>query len=535
MSGSDGRPGILLLFTDQQRYDTLGAAGFSHMKTPNIDRLVNEGCLFENACTPNPVCIPARHNIITGLPARVHGYPDNLRKPLESSVPALPRILSDNGYMTRAVGKMHFQPPRRHHGFEKMELMEELPVYRENDEYAMYLKSVGLGHIQHIHGVRHLLYMLPQRSLVPEEHHGSKWVADRSIEFLKANYDRPFFLWSSWIAPHPPFDAPDSFAGIYDDVEMPEPLTGEADVPEFMKTRAENYGDIPSREVLMRMRRLYCASLSFVDRQVGRILDCMDEIGILDDTLIIFTSDHGEMLGDFGLYQKSLPFEGVCRIPLIARWPEKFGKGTRRKEFADLNDILPTVLAAAGIEYPGGYELSGGTLLPEGSSKERSCQYVEHGKEGARWVYMRDERYKYVYFYCGKESLYDLGNDPGEKINLISEGMSGEASRVRERLKKKLIEHEGKFGLEGYVKDGSFREFPEPKAAGGRNSQFPRFPLSINDDWEKKNMNSVEDEILGAVKREPLARLSELDFEAWVKNGGSGKFAEKLRREKGDD
>jgi arylsulfatase A-like enzyme len=531
MKEDSGKPNVLVLFTDQQRFDTIKAAGFDHMITPNLDRLVGEGCLFENAYTPNPVCIPARHNLITGLTARTHGYPNNAHKPMDSAIPTLPRILSDNGYITRAIGKMHFQPPRRHHGFDKMELMEELPYKREDDEYAMYLKEVGLGHIQHIHGVRHLLYMLPQRSLIPEKHHGSTWVGDRSVEFLRANYDRPFFLWSSWIAPHPPFDVPDNFSDLYSDVELPRPIEGAADLPDFYKTKSRNSGDIPNTEVLMRMRELYYASITLVDKNVGKILNSLGELGILDDTLVIFTSDHGEMLGDYGLYQKALPFDRASRIPFVARYPEKIKPGTVRSEFVDLNDILPTILDVTSIDYPGDYDLPGESIFAEDPVRDREVQYVENGREGRRWVFMRDKRYKYVYFYCGKEALYDLESDPEELNNLLGGEIEKDIFAVKESLKKKLIRYEEKHGLKGNVKDGDFVSYPAPEPQFGRNPQFPRFPLAINDSQERADMNSVEEEILAAVKSEPLVRLGELDLDEWLKNGGSQNLARKVREE----
>jgi len=267
------RPNILLLFTDQQRFDTIAAGGFDHMSTPNMDRLVRTGCIYTHAYSPNPVCIPARHNLLTGLGARFHGYTQNLKHPLDHRLPVLPRILSDNGYTTRAIGKMHFQPTRRHNGFDTMELMEETPRVREHDEYAMYLKEVGLGHIQNIHGLRSLLYMVPQRSLIPEAHHGSTWVGDRSVDFLKnAQGKGPWFLWSSWIAPHPPFDVPDTFADLYVNRELPEPYVSETATSPLAQQRRQS-ADIPTgkeKAYLRRMRELYFSAISLVDKNIGR-------------------------------------------------------------------------------------------------------------------------------------------------------------------------------------------------------------------------------------------------------------------------
>jgi len=136
----DGRPNILLIMTDQQRSDTVHAAGAEFMKTPHMDRLAAEGRLYRNAYSPNPICMPARHNMLTGLPARYHGYPDNCWGfGMPDGLPTFPEILSDNGYETRTIGKNHFYPPRRHNGYLNMELMQEVPAFREQDEYLMYL------------------------------------------------------------------------------------------------------------------------------------------------------------------------------------------------------------------------------------------------------------------------------------------------------------------------------------------------------------------------------------------------------------
>ena len=318
-------PNILLLMTDQQRHDTINAAGYNYMKTPNLnlDKLVEEGCLYSNAFSPNPICIPARHNLLTGLPARFHGFADNdFDHVIPYKLPTKAQLLSDSGYVTRAIGKMHFFPRCRHNGYDRIEFMEEVPRYREEDDYAMYLKEVGLGHIQNIHGVRNLLYMVPQRSLIPEEHHGTTWVADRAINFIKNNRGRrPFFLKASWIAPHPPFDVPDSFADLYKDTNIPEPHFSERRVPSLMEEN-KYIGDIPNEKYLRRMRELYYSAITHVDYNIGRILTALEEIGEMDNTFIIFLSDHGELLGDYNAYQKGLPYDSCSRIPFIIRYPE---------------------------------------------------------------------------------------------------------------------------------------------------------------------------------------------------------------------
>lgn len=528
------KPNILILFTDQQRFDTINAAGFPHMKTPNMNRLVQEGCLFLNAYTPNPVCVPARHNLMTGLPARFHGYAANYGHSLDHRIPVLPRILSNHGYETRAIGKMHFQPFRRHSGFDKMELMEEIPRWREQDEYAMYLKSVGLGHIQNIHGVRNLLYMVPQRSLIPEEHHGSTWVGDRSAAFIRNNKGRhPFFLWSSWIAPHPPFDVPDTFADLYNDVDIPKPHISESEISERAQ-RTKWSADLPDSEYLTRMRQLYYSAISLVDKNVGKILDALEETGQVDHTIIIFTSDHGEMLGDYGCFQKGLPYDSCSHIPFIIRYPHKFKPGTVDKRFVDLNDILPTILSLSGIEYPGPYKLPGGSLGDNKDAKGREFQYMEFGEENRRWVSMRDRKYKYNYYYeGGYEELFDTEHDPYETSNLLLSDAGNEIAAIKNYLKEKLIQHEKKWGLKNYVTwEDEFLRLEPVKGIPGRNQQFPLFINKITDEEEKKGMNTVGEEVLEAVKDEPAVKLHELDLESWEQNGAPRDFIERIRKEK---
>jgi arylsulfatase len=521
MTRKEKRPNILILMTDQQRHDTINAAGYSYMQTPNLERLAAEGCRFTNAYSPIPICIPARHNLITGLPPRYHGFADNdFEQVIPYSLPTLPRILSDNGYETRAIGKMHFRPVRRHNGFDKMELMEEVPEFREEDEYAMYLKQVGLGHVQNIHGVRNLLYMLPQRSLIPEEHHGTTWVADRSVEFIRNNHGRhPFFLWSSWIAPHPPFNVPDSFADLYKNIDLPEPYVSKASLSALAE-ESKILGDLPGPHYVRRMRELYYAAISHVDQNLGRILAALAEIGQLDNTLIIFVSDHGELLGDYGLYQKWLPYDSCARIPLIVRFPASVEPGTVRNEFVDLNDILPTILDVAGTAYPGDIQLPGESVFSDSPVKDRNCQYMEYSRGNRRWITLRNQTHKYNYYYGGgREELFDLVDDPQETTNLLAGEPGREVTEIKDSLKQKLVEYERQFGLTGYVEEDELVRLDPYSPHPYRNKAFPKFPGRVTDAVEQEQMNDFFDELLAAIAREPVVKLEELDLKAWQKNG----------------
>ncbi len=530
------QPNFLILFTDQQRYDTINACGYPYMNTPNLDRLVREGVSFDQAYTPNPVCVPARHNLLTGLPARFHGYFSNARHPLNFRLPTLPRIFSDNGYDTRAIGKMHFQPPRRHSGFAKMELMEEIPRFRQDDEYLMYLKENGYGNVQDIHGIRNLLYMTPQRALVPEKHHGSTWVADRTVEYLKTNGGkRPFFLWSSWIAPHPPFNVPEGYADMYKDADLPLPLKSETPIQEFHSSRP--CCDIPEgkeTEYLRRVREVYFSMVSHVDHNIGKILSALEEIGELDNTFILFTTDHGEMLGDHNCFQKMQPYDSCARIPYIIRYPELAEAGSVRHDFADLNDILPTLLDVAGLEYPEDTELPGASVF--GDAKDRKYQYIEHHKNQRRWISLRNKSYKFNYYYGGaEEELFDMESDPEETVNLLYTSQDDpEIKTIRDELRRKLVEFEKKWGPEGYVENGDFISFPKEVFTGrpGRNGQFPVFPENIADQEEFAAINDFGDEVIEAVKDEPMVKLHELDLEGGRINGVPQELIDKIEREK---
>lgn len=535
------RPNILLLMTDQQRFDTIAAGGHPHMKTPHLDRLLGEGCHFTNAYTPNPICQPARYHTLTGTTARHHGFYLNAGKPLSSGIPTLPGLLSDAGYDTRAIGKMHFVPVRRHHGFDRMELMEERPVYRENDEYVMHLHASGYGHVQNIHGVRNVLYESPQRSLLPDELHGSVWVADRTIAYLEANRGRqPFFCWSSWIAPHPPFNLTQWASSLYQGQPLPKPAPSITPINPFTRIMSDDHTYPPRdpvrREAFMRRRQeAYYAQITHVDQQVGRVYETLEKKGLLDNTLIIFTSDHGEMLGDHGSYQKAQPYDGASRIPFIVRYPAGFTPGTTCTDFVDLNDILPTALHAAGICHPRPELLPGGSLLSEDFNttlplrRDRSTQYFSLGQEGRRWATVRDERYKYTWYYgYNYAELYDLASDPDESINLLCNqpgvvpSPTPELQSICSRLHASVVAHEMRWGPEDHVtSNGQLRSFTPPDHGSdealfqSQLRQFPAFPANIMNDSQKAAITPFVVEAMQAVAQEPVSSLDRFDLSAW--------------------
>lgn len=452
------KPNVLIFLTDQQRYDTIAENGYPYMITPNLDHLAQEGVIYENAYSSNPVCMPARHDLITGYPASVHGYFSNRSKQRikDYSIPTIARIFSDQDYRTVAVGKMHFSPPREHHGFDYMFSMEELPNTRQEDDYLMYLEKNGLGEIQNPHGVRPHIYHIPQISCQDEAHHGTSWVAETAIKWLKENKENPFFMVCGFIQPHPPWNIPVSCNDWYEGKELPDTIPISR-LPFEDESKREWFGDNDSPEQKLKIRQAYYSAITMVDKYVGKIIDYLRETAKLDDTLIIFTSDHGEMLQDKGYYSKELPYDSASKIPLIIRYPKKFPKGEMRTEFADLLDILPTCLDVCSIKYPDKERTLYGKSLVRRIARE--YQFCASGDLPRRWVMCRNKRYKYVYYYMGGyEELYDMEED--EVKNLIREGVTDYLEPYYVELKGQALEYEKKWGIVGGVKNGVFQTVP---------------------------------------------------------------------------
>ncbi len=516
----ENRPNILLITADQLRFDYVGAYQKENkfMDTPCIDALAADGCLYANAYSPNPVCIPARHNLITGLTARHHGFDDNYfgaqAKPAPWNLPTFAQILSDAGYSTAAVGKMHFQPERRATGFDFFLNADEVVGDVLEDDYAMWLRERGYGERGSFHGVRNALYMQPQQSTLPEEMHGSHWIADRSIDFLRMRGDtkRPFLLWTGFKHPHPPFDIPAAWAHKYDG-KIP-PHTSSVTPLSLLAEENKCIADLPDEENINRMRELYACAVSYVDYNVGRIVEALKTYGYYDNTLIIFTADHGEMLGDLDTYQKFLPHDASCKIPLILHWPKGIRPGTVVEEFADLNDILPTMADLAGTSYPAAYELPGESLFAKDGKKDRSWQYVEHQRESKRWCSIRNRRYKYVHFYGDADQLFDMEKDPQERVNLLYQCTDAQILKLRDEMRQVLLRYEEKYGLEGYVQDGDFVKKPPYQIETYQEMCCPCQTVRIRGE---EKIVPLEEEIIEAIKDEPTVRLSRLHIEQLLK------------------
>ncbi len=452
------QPNILLIFTDQQRYDSIAALGNPIIRTPAFDRLVHEGTAFERCYTPSPVCVSARCSMVTGLQPHRTGCFDN--SPTPQHLPSFMERLAERGYQTHGVGKMHFSPDlRRMWGFETRDISEEVCL---DDDFAASLRVAGYGHVHDTNGVRGEYYYLPQPSQLPAHLHNSHWVADCSIDFLaRRDRSRPFFLWSSFIKPHPPFEVPAPWNLLYRGAEM---------LPSFRPEGYQNlltywnrvqnrykYRDAGTDEFLIRtMRAAYFAQVSFLDFNLGRILAALgDEI---DNTLIVTSSDHGELLGDYGSFGKRSMLDAAARIPLIGRWPGHFAAGERVATPVSLIDLFPTFLTAAGSSEPAPDPEGASLLEVAGGCFQQRFVYSQFSQRGTGLYLITDGRWKYSYSAADrKEWLFDLEIDPRESHNLAYNlAYKGKASELRLALLRR-------FEQDGYSdpqENGAWRLYP---------------------------------------------------------------------------
>jgi arylsulfatase A-like enzyme len=357
---------------------------------------------------------------MTGLTPHTHG-----RIGYQDQVPwryaeMLPAVLSRAGYQTACIGKRHFFPEQNSGGFEYFESAEDWrrfdPDYR--DSYEEWLKEQTGGKLnEQMHGVDcNSWYARP--SHLPEELHINTWTVTRAIEFLRRrDTTRPFFLNVSFVRPHPPYDPPQVFWDMYRDrplspVPVGDWVTGEEDHPVSDINAAT--GRLPAH-LLARTRRAYYAQIAHIDNQIGRLLIAMRMLKIpLPD--IVFTSDHGEMLGDHCHFRKSLPYEGAARIPLIIT-PATGGEGKAVNRPVAIEDVYPTLLEMAGDEVPS--RTQGLSLLPlcrdSGAPDWREFVHGEHTWEHGATQFLTDGKEKYIWYVAtGREQLFDLESDPWE-------------------------------------------------------------------------------------------------------------------------
>lgn len=420
---------VLMLFTDQQRRDTIHALGNDKIVTPALDGIANEAIVFDRAYTPSPVCVPARMSMFAGQYCARTGNNTNDRTKVYNGEGFYSEF-TKAGYNTFCVGKMHYNPDLYGSlGFRARQTQEEMA--NPNDDYTKWIKSGPFKNVADYNGQRTELYYIPQVSQLPMEAHPTQWVGDRAVEFLEQiDPDKePVFLMASFIHPHPPFCPPAPWNKMY---------RGPFDVKPFIPEDFESYADLlrnrytcdalgisPRRLELLHQH--YYACISFVDYQISRIIDMLKKKGMYDDTIIVFSSDHGDMMGDYGSMGKRTMLDAAANIPFMMKMPGQAHE--IRHDPASLVDLAPTLLSACGIGYDKA-EYDGVDLMAE-SHEEVYSQYG-NGTVGTYMVATGHD--KLVYTAIGDHYFY-FDSFPDE-VNKYDESNP----RVME-LKKKLDAH----------------------------------------------------------------------------------------------
>jgi len=457
------KPNILWICTDQQRWDTLSCLGFPGANTPHIDSIASRGVVFKNTYCQSPVCTPSRASFLTGTYPISNQVQQNGNEFFPANQPLVTKILADGGYHAGLVGKLHLSNTQFN------------PEERPDDGYSEFYWSRGrlfAGRDNAKHNDYHLWIADkgedPEKLFttdgcvsdigVPAKLHQTAWAEERSRDYISKHRHHPWLLSVNVFDPHPPFFAPPEYEAQFDANDMPQALFRESDIEhqerlsgvdhqtrtaivpdDFInqmaggnssaadgKTPAGGHDKPPTQFNSRRVRATYHAMIKQVDDMVGGIVQELEETGQLDNTIIIFTSDHGEMLGDHGLMYKGCRFyEGLVHVPLIVSYPAAIKGGSKSDALVELVDIAPTLLDLAGLETP--EHMQGKTLGPllrgeTNIDKHKPfvlSEYYESlrfdGCRGSRGSMYFDGRYKLnVYHDVGEGEMFDLANDPSE-------------------------------------------------------------------------------------------------------------------------
>ena len=457
-------PNIVLICADQMRWDCLSIAGHPAVETPRLDYMASRGVRFTNAHTAVPSCIAARAALFTGLSQRSHrrvGYEDGV-------VWDYPHTLAGEftkaGYHTIAIGKMHVFPQRNMLGFKEVILHDgELLSYgpgRQSDYEDWLRRTAGEDCGMLDHG-------LPANSWISrpwhlaEYQHPTYWVASRGVEFIrKRNPAQPFFMFMSFVPPHPPLIPPQCYFDQYLREDLPVPPVGSwvSKIPldpQQGRWEPNSLCAMLDPRAQHRAQAGYYGLITQIDHQIGRFLEHLREHRLLDNTIFMFVSDHGEMMGDHHFFRKAWPYAGSVRVPLIVQMPPRFGiKPGTPDELVELRDIMPTLLDAAGLPVPSALE--GRSMMPIIRGQKGLLHPHLHG-EHSWWNspisnhYITDGRFKYIWFSrTGVEQLFDTENDLYEQHDLVDlPEQAANVKRLRQILINELTGRE-----EGYTDGG---------------------------------------------------------------------------------
>ena len=425
MKNLKNSPNVLLITMDQWPGSFLGCEGHSVIETPTLDRLARNGVRFTRAYSECPICIPARRTLMTGQTPKLHGdriFQKNLRMP--SNTKTIAQAFRDAGYQAFAVGKLHVMPQRDRIGFDDAYISEEgRPYYGSIDDYDLFLAEKGHVGQQFSHGVSNNDYTWRTWQL-PEDCHVTNWATQQMCKTIKRrNPDKPAFWYLSFTHPHPPLVPLNANFDRYTRKTIPKPLVSDwtkKTTSHFLKNIKDRWPQMSS-EMIDDVRRAFYALCTHIDAQIRIVIGTLREEKLLDNTIVMITSDHGDMLGDFGLFAKRVMYENSTRIPMVVlgtKENKKINKGSISNRLVGLADVMPTLLDLANIKIPS--SCNGQSMF---DSQPRKNLYAE-ANEGINATRMiTDDRYKLVWYPHGNIfQLFDLKNDPEELIDLSLKG-----------------------------------------------------------------------------------------------------------------
>lgn len=435
------RPNILFLMVDEMRWDAMRCAGHGIVETPNLDKLARQATRFTHAYTVSPVCCPSRACTFSGRYAHVNGVESN-GFPAHNGEIFLPTILRHHGYHTAISGKLHYTPKRFDYGFDQFwTFSNEGPT--PDKGYMAYL--------QQKHGSPAKWLIVDGTCPWPDDPLGrdvglfrygtedfeTEWITERSLEYIRSrkSAQQPWFLFTSYLKPHSPSVEPNPWFSKYDAGAMPVPKLP----PNAREIRAaqpvrRRRAFVDDERMIRTMTALYYAAISHVDQQVGRILAELDRNGMADNTLVLFTADHGNMLADRGRWFKDLMYDGSARVPLIWRNPRQ-KTGRVRDQVIENTDLMPSILEAAGLPAPEGVQGRSFLKLANGEKDPGWKNTCFSQLSQSMWW---EGGYKFIdnsRDLSGTRELYDMRNDPEEQRNLADDPKHRDRARhAAERL-----------------------------------------------------------------------------------------------------
>jgi arylsulfatase A-like enzyme len=472
-----------MITTDHWPAALFGVAGHPSVQTPTLDQLARNGTRFTNAYSECPVCIPARRTLMTGTPPRTHG--DRVFKVMERmpQLPTLAQTFRDAGYQATAVGKLHVYPQRDRIGFDDVLLAEEgRPVLGAIDDYDLWLTEQGYPGEGYGHGMSNNDYAYRPWHL-PEPLHVTNWATRQMCRTIhRRDPTRPAFWYLSYCHPHPPLVPLPAYLDLYRDFEPPLPVVGRwatEQLPYALRAVQQSWG--PFSEAQLRgIRRAFYALCTHIDHQLRLVIGTLREAQLLDNTIILFTADHGDMLGDHHLWAKRLYYEGSANVPMLlmgtANDP-RVGYHRTDNRLVGWQDVMPTLLDLAGIPIPDGVE--GLSMV---GAAQRSTLYGECGEDQMATRMIHNGRYKLIYYPVGNHlQLFDLERDPQELEDLA--GSPRVATVQAELVAKLMAEFYG--GDEVWVQGGELvglpdREYtpkPDRGLSGQRGTHWPPPPF----------------------------------------------------------